>query len=50
MDLNNWFQEQAIVHERLLSSMKTSKYEPAESFGDSKKRDQNDRSNNFENQ
>ena len=33
-DLNTWLQEQPIVHERLLSSMKTSKYDPVKSNGD----------------
>ena len=48
MDLNTWLQEQAIVHERLLSSMKTSKFYPAKPNGDSNRRDPKDRSCNFE--
>ena len=48
MDLNTWIQEQAIVHERLLSSLKTSKYNPVKPNADSKKRYQKDRSSNFE--
>ena len=48
MDLNTWLQEQAIVHERLLSSLKTLKYDPVKPNADSKKRDQKDRRSNFE--
>ena len=47
MDLNTWLQEQAIVHERLLSSLKTLKYDPVKPNADSKKRDRKDRSSNF---
>ena len=39
MDLNTWLQEQAIVLERLLSSMKTSKFYPAKPNRDSNRRD-----------
>ena len=48
MDLNTWIKEQAIVHERVLSSLKTSKYDPVKPNADSKNRDQKDRSSNFE--
>ena len=39
MDSKTWLQEQAIVHERFLTRMKTSKYDPGEPTGDSKKSD-----------
>ena len=48
MDLNIWLQEQTIVHERLLSSLKTSNYDPAKPHAHSKKWDEKDRSSNFE--
>ena len=48
MDLNTWLQEQSIVPERFLSSMKTSEYDPGEPTGDSKKRNPKDRSSSFE--
>ena len=43
MDLNTWLQEQAFVHERFLSGLKTSKYDLGRPNGDSKKKDPKDR-------
>ena len=45
-DWNTWLQERAIVHERLLSSMKTSKYDPGQSNGVSEKIDPKERNSN----
>ena len=47
-DLKTWLQELAVVQERLLSSMKTSKLDPGEPNGYSRERDPSDRSSNFE--
>ena len=48
MDLKTWLQELAVVQERLLSSMKTSKLDPGKPNGDSKERDPRDRSSKIE--
>ena len=48
MDLNTWLLQQANVYERLLSSMKTLKYDPSTPNGDSKRKDPKARSSNCE--
>ena len=47
MKFNTWLQEQVNVSERLLSSMKTSKYDPSKPDEDSNRRDPKSRSSNF---
>ena len=47
MDLHPLLREQANVYGQLLSSMKTSRYDPFESNGDSSKKDPKDRRINF---
>ena len=46
-NLNTRPQEQAIVHEQFLSSIKTPNFTPGEHNGESKKREPKDRSSNF---
>ena len=48
VDLNNWLQQQTIVHDQLLSSKKTSKYDPGKSHGVSLKRGSKNCSSDFE--
>ena len=48
MDLVTWLQEQAVVHERLLSFMKASRYDLGKPNGVSKRGDSKNRSDNFE--
>ena len=48
MDFNTWQREQAVVHERLLSNIKTSKYDPGKPNEDSERRDPKNRSSNLE--
>ena len=48
IDLSTWLQEQAILHERLMSSLRRTKYDHGKSQGDSKEMGSKDRSSEFE--